>query len=262
MSNLVSSRSWVQIPAGACFYIENKLVIAKMEIFNFAIIAFFMGIKHAFDADHVLLVTNILSKSKKLKESLNISLSWGIGHMITAGIITTLIFYNVNSNPVRILLENIEVIIPVTLISIGIISLTVGIPVQHKHEHEHEDGSKHEHIHTHRIGGMLNRNISSHHTSFGVGIIHGLASNDELFIVLVLGLGLGSIGTLIGGIILFSLGVICGMISFSMMLFRSMNYFTRNIKLTIHYGLGIISIIYGLYLFEFEILTMLVNYLF
>ena len=59
-----------------------------MEIFSFAILAFLMGIKHAFDTDHVLVVSNFLSRSKRLNESLNISLSWGIGLMLTAGIIT------------------------------------------------------------------------------------------------------------------------------------------------------------------------------
>ena len=64
-----------------------------MELFSFAILAFIMGIKHAFDADHILIVSNFLSRAKRLDETLNISLSWGIGHMLTAGIITLIIFY-------------------------------------------------------------------------------------------------------------------------------------------------------------------------
>lgn len=220
-----------------------------MEAFNFVIIAFFMGIKHAFDADHILVVANILSKSKKLKESLNISLNWGIGHITTTGIMTILIFYNINSNPVRILLENFEVIIPTTLIVMGIISLTVGIPLQHKHQHEHKDGTKHEHIHAHRIGGLLSNKLSPHHTSFGVGIIHGLASNDELFIILVLGLGIGSITVLMSALLLFSLGVVLGMIVFSLILIQTVSSVTKNMKLILNYVIGFSSIIYGLYLF-------------
>ena len=49
-----------------------------MELFSFAILAFIMGIKHAFDADHILIVSNFLSRAKRLDETLNISLSWGI----------------------------------------------------------------------------------------------------------------------------------------------------------------------------------------
>ena len=220
-----------------------------MEIFSFAILAFIMGIKHAFDADHVLLVSNFLSRTKRLDESLNISLNWGVGHMLTAGIITLIIFYNVNSYPVVMLLENFEIIIASIMIAMGIISLTIGIPLQHKHEHNH-DGIKHEHVHTHRVGGFIKKDLKSHHASFGVGIIHGLASNDELFIVLILGLGIGSVTTLLGALFLFSTGVILGMMLFSILLLKSSNVLTKNFKLILNYGFGISAIIYGLYLFS------------
>ena len=220
-----------------------------MEIFSFAILAFIMGIKHAFDADHVLLVSNFLSRTKRLDESLNISLNWGVGHMLTAGIITLIIFYNVNSRPVVMLLENFEIIIASIMVVMGIISLTIGIPLQHKHEHNH-DGIKHEHVHTHRVGGFIIKDLKAHHASFGVGIIHGLASNDELFIVLILGLGIGSVTTLLGALFLFSTGVVLGMMLFSILLLKSSNVLTKNFKLILNYGFGISAIIYGLYLFS------------
>ena len=220
-----------------------------MEIFSFAILAFIMGIKHAFDADHVLLVSNFLSRTKRLDESLNISLNWGVGHMLTAGIITLIIFYNVNSRPVVMLLENFEIIIASIMVVMGIISLTIGIPLQHKHEHNH-DGNKHEHVHTHRVGGFIKKDLKAHHASFGVGIIHGLASNDELFIVLILGLGIGSVTTLLGALFLFSTGVVLGMMLFSILLLKSSNVLTKNFKLILNYGFGISAIIYGLYLFS------------
>ena len=220
-----------------------------MEIFSFAILAFIMGIKHAFDADHVLLVSNFLSRTKRLDESLNISLNWGVGHMLTAGIITLFIFYNVNSRPVVMLLEIFEIIIASIMVVMGIISLTIGIPLQHKHEHNH-DGIKHEHVHTHRVGGFIKKDLKAHHASFGVGIIHGLASNDELFIVLILGLGIGSVTTLLGALFLFSTGVVLGMMLFSILLLKSSNVLTKNFKLILNYGFGISAIIYGLYLFS------------
>ena len=232
-----------------------------MEIFSFAILAFIMGIKHAFDADHILVVSNFLSRSKRLDESLNISLNWGIGHMLTAGIITLIIFYNVNSLPVVMLLEYFEIIIALIMIVMGIISLTIGIPLQHKHEHNH-DGIKHEHVHTHRVGGFINKDLKSHHASFGVGIIHGLASNDELFIILILGLGIGSITTLLGALLLFSTGVVLGMTAFSILLLKFSGIFTKNFRLILNYGFGISAIIYGLYLFSINTNLEIVNYLF
>ncbi len=218
-----------------------------MEIFSFAVLAFLMGIKHAFDTDHVIVVSNFLSRSKRLNESLNISLSWGVGHMLTAGIITVIIFYNMNSFPVIMLLENFEIIIATIMIIMGIVSMTIGIPIQHKHEHNH-NGIKHEHTHTHRIGGFMNKDLKSHHASFGVGILHGLASNDELFIVLVLGLGIGSITVLLGALFLFSTGVVLGMIVFSVLVLRVSDSISNNFKWMLNYTFAISAIIYGLYL--------------
>ena len=218
-----------------------------MEIFSFAVLAFLMGIKHAFETDHVIVVSNFLSRSKRLNESLNISLSWGVGHMLTAGIITVIIFYNMNSFPVIMLLENFEIIIATIMIIMGIVSMTIGIPIQHKHEHNH-NGIKHEHTHTHRIGGFMNKDLKSHHASFGVGILHGLASNDELFIVLVLGLGIGSITVLLGALFLFSTGVVLGMIVFSVLVLRVSDSISNNFKWMLNYTFAISAIIYGLYL--------------
>jgi cadmium resistance protein CadD (predicted permease) len=48
-----------------------------------------------------------------------------------------------------------------------------------------------------------------------IGIIQGLASNDELFLVLVFTLGINDLSIVILGIIFFSLGVMTGMISWS-----------------------------------------------
>ena len=129
----------------------------------------------------------------------------------------------------------------------GIVSMTIGIPIQHKHEHNH-NGIKHEHTHTHRIGGFMNKDLKSHHASFGVGILHGLASNDELFIVLVLGLGIGSITVLLGALFLFSTGVVLGMIVFSVLVLRVSDSISNNFKWMLNYTFAISAIIYGLYL--------------
>ncbi len=231
-----------------------------MEIFSFAVLAFLMGIKHAFDTDHVIVVSNFLSRSKRLNESINISLSWGVGHMLTVGIITVIIFYNMNSFPVIMLLENFEIIIATIMIIMGIVSMTIGIPIQHKHEHNH-NGIKHEHTHTHRIGGFMNKDLKSHHASFGVGILHGLASNDELFIVLVLGLGIGSITVLLGALFLFSTGVVLGMIGFSVLVLRVSDSISNNFKWMLNYTFAISAIIYGLYLLYVNTNLEIIKYL-
>ena len=173
---------------------------------------------------------------------------------------TLIIFYNRNTIPVMMLLENFEIVIASIMIVMGIISLTSGIPLRHEHEHKH-DGIKHEHVHTHRVGGFINKDLKSHHASFGVGIIHGLASNDELFIILILGLGIGSITTLLGALFLFSTGVVLGMVIFSALLFRFSNIISKNFKLMLNYGFAISAIIYGLYLLSTNTSLTIIKYL-
>ena len=94
----------------------------------------------------------------------------------------------------------------------------------------------------------MNKDLKSHHASFGVGILHGLASNDELFIVLVLGLGIGSITVLLGALFLFSTGVVLGMIVFSVLVLRVSDSISNNFKWMLNYTFAISAIIYGLYL--------------
>ena len=54
---------------------------------------------------------------------------------------------------------------------------------------------------------------NSSHAILSIGIIQGLASNDELFLVLVMTLGINNLYIVIIGIVIFSLGVMIGMIS-------------------------------------------------
>ena len=107
----------------------------------------------------------------------------------------------------------------------------------------------------------MNKDLKSHHASFGVGIIHGLASNDELFIILILGLGIGSITTLLGALFLFSTGVVLGMVIFSALVFRFSNIISKNFKLMLNYGFAISAIIYGLYLLSTNTSLTIIKYL-
>ncbi len=44
---------------------------------------FLLGVKHALDADHIVAVTTIVSRSSSLLRSTLVGLSWGVGHTFT-----------------------------------------------------------------------------------------------------------------------------------------------------------------------------------
>ena len=81
---------------------------------------------------------------------------------------------------------------------------------------------------------------------FGIGIIHGLASNDELLILFTASLAVTSLGGLLVGLGLFSLGVVLGMIFFAVAFsFPLIKLNSDKIYKIISFGTGAAGIIYG-----------------
>src|SRR6266849_11210237 len=46
-------------------------------------IGFFLGMRHATDADHVIAVTTIVSRQRSIRQAALIGVLWGVGHTIT-----------------------------------------------------------------------------------------------------------------------------------------------------------------------------------
>jgi hypothetical protein len=127
--------------------------------------------------------------------------------MITAAIITVAIFFLVAQvESITSILSHLKLGVAIMLIVIGIIGILLEVPVVHEHYHSHLGGKIHSHTHIHRLGGLgeFARKLHLHHPLLGVGIIHGLASNDELFVLFVTGLGVGSLELLLRGVAVFT----------------------------------------------------------
>jgi len=215
----------------------------------FPLLALALGFKHAYDADHLVAVSNFLTRSKGIAETSKMSASWALGHMATAAIITVILFSVATAvGSITGILGQLELAVAFMLIGIGAVSIIFGTPVTHKHMHEHGD-SAHSHPHTHRYGvfGILGKKLHFHHQLFGVGIVHGLASNDELLAIFVAGLGVGSLQMLLGGVAVFTIGVMLGMTFFGIALtLPLLKYGIKRIQLAVNLVAGSLSIVYGL----------------
>ena len=228
-------------------------------MFEFILLALVLGIKHSFDPDHLLAVSNLLRKVKSLKNSVKMAIIWAAGHMITASLVT-LILISFKDSFLSFLLDKFEIIVALMLIALGFISLSNSRIVE-KHEHEH-NGKKHSHLHLH-----LKKDITNHDHihMFGIGIVHGLASNDELLILITISLGVSSVIYMLFGVAIFSLGVVIGMIIFTLVITypllkihsskldgigNSINL-ERSSRLTrlVNLFVGCISILYGVIMF-------------
>jgi high-affinity nickel-transport protein len=54
-----------------------------MTLLSFLFLGFFLGMRHATDADHVVAVTTIVSRERTVRNAALIGIVWGIGHTLT-----------------------------------------------------------------------------------------------------------------------------------------------------------------------------------
>jgi len=211
-------------------------------------LAFALGFKHSYDADHLVAVANFLMRSKGLKTVLSMSISWAIGHMLTASIIT-LILYFLLSEAITLSLSYFEIGVGLMLITIGIFSIAWETKYFHTHFHFHGEKG-HSHSHLHFIGQKLRRpfvkKLHLHPHLLGVGIIHGLASNDELFTIIVISLGVVTLSGLFLNLGIYSIGVVVGMVIFGIAVsYPVLRWGACKVRRTVNIALATFSIVYG-----------------
>lgn len=215
---------------------------------QFLFLALILGVKHSFDADHVVAVSNFLTRAKNLRHATRLGLSWALGHMLLAGTLTILLF-QLKGTALQSVLGKFEWLVAIMLVGIGIWSI-VRTTVGHAHLHRH-DGSLHTHWHQHEE----TEHAHEHKKLFGIGVIHGLASNDELLILLTASLGLATLPSILTGVAIFSIGVVIGMTLFSIIFAAAVNTTRRQrTRQVIDLALGSVSILYGMYM-----ITSLIN---
>ena len=81
---------------------------------------------------------------------------------------------------------------------------------------------------------------------FGIGIIQGLASNDELLMLFTASLAITSMGGLILALGMFSLGVVIGMVLFAAIFAYTMvKANSEKIYKLVSFGTGSMGMLYG-----------------
>ena len=229
------------------------------------VIAIILGIKHSFDVDHLVAVSGFLSNSPSTKRSVKLSISWALGHMVTATIITILLFV-FRETLLNEILNNMELLVAFMLIIIAILTLAWEFDIIHfhRHTHVHEESKepiKHSHLHIHLP------NLKDHESMVGIGFIHGLASNDELLILMTISLGISELWAILIGVVFFTTGVIMGMVAYGVIInYPNQKFGHRRVTRVVNVTIASMTLIYGFWLllgFEglniFEIITSLTS---
>lgn len=86
-------------------------------------LGFFLGMRHATDADHVIAIATIVSRQRNFRGSAAIGAAWGIGHTLTILVVGSAIILFGIAIPPRIGLA-MEFAVGVMLIVLGVLTLT------------------------------------------------------------------------------------------------------------------------------------------
>jgi len=152
-------------------------------------LGFFLGLKHATEADHLAAVSTIVAERKSLFSSAIIGGMWGLGHTISlfiAGILVLLLNFQISEKTERTL----EFFVGVMLVLLGLNVLRKIIKGGMLHFHSHEHG-EHAHVHPHiHEKGHEDEPHNHHGFSFNpravlIGMVHGLAGSAALMLLII-----------------------------------------------------------------------------
>jgi high-affinity nickel-transport protein len=239
------------------------------QLFAIAGLGFLLGMRHATDADHVIAVSTILTRSRRFLDSTVIGAIWGLGHTITVLVVGLLIigFNVVIPPPVGLAME---FAVAIMLILLGLLNLTGAMsriterltppaPLhghEHAHLHAHEGGGEphpHDHAHLHGHGsdpGLL--------ATLGwyqllrplvVGLVHGLAGSAAIALLVLA--GISDPGTALIYLVIFCVGVAAGMAILTTVIglpFLVSRTKSDRINRWLTVGSGVLSLAFGIYL--------------
>ena len=218
--------------------------------------SFLLGIKHSLDVDHVAAVSSLMLRCPKITHTVKMAIYCSLGHTLTAGILTVILFL-MKDVFFTSFLAGFELIIAIMLVLIGMITIileSIKKPQSHSHSHSHHfhffKRDHHHHsadLHPHNGTGLRIKN--NHFAILLIGVLQGLASNDEMLIILAFTLNLNNLFTVLVGIVLFSIGVTVGMIGWSSLInLPKIKGKQEKIMKWLNISIGIIAIVYGIYL--------------
>jgi len=107
----------------------------SLNIVSFLFLGFFLGMRHATDADHVVAIATIVSRERSVAGSALIGAAWGVGHTITVMAVGAAIIVFGVVIPPRLGLS-MEFAVGMMLILLGVLTLTgIGRAVGTTHAH-------------------------------------------------------------------------------------------------------------------------------
>jgi hypothetical protein len=185
------------------------------------VLGFAMGVRHAFEADHLAALATLATRSPGARSGLLQGAAWGLGHTLTLLVVGGTCLFAGAAVPER-WATRLELVVGFMLLGLGLDTLRRMRRAHiHAHVHEHGDGRAHWHVHRHQ--GVAHDGPEAHvHAhprgafpgrALAVGLVHGLAGSAALFLLTLQ--AVGSFWPGLAYIALFGLGSVLGMAGLS-----------------------------------------------
>jgi high-affinity nickel-transport protein len=190
---------------------------------------FFLGMRHATDPDHVVAVTTIVAREKRISMAALIGVLWGVGHTVTILLVGGAIILFGIVIPPRLGLT-MEFSVAMMLVALGALNLS----------------------------GILKRVASPAHTQnrygtaarpVAIGVVHGLAGSAAIALLVLA--AVHSAPAAIAYLAIFCVGTIAGMMLMTSALvlpiLATQHHFS-DINHWIARGTGVVSVLFGLFM--------------
>jgi cytochrome c biogenesis protein CcdA len=240
-------------------------------------LGFFLGMRHATDPDHVIAVTTIVSRYRKISHAALIGAFWGVGHTLTILLVGSGIILFGWVIPARVGLS-MEFSVGLMLILLGVLNLTGMLQwitntfspnsrmpgLTHSHPHSHGDYTHthpHQHdpeAHPHSAEQTPLGWFDSHFGRLGlyqvirplvVGLVHGLAGSAAVALLVLTTIRNPKWAVVY--LLVFGIGTIAGMMLITGAMVLPFAYADKRFS-RINRGLriasGLISLAFGLFL--------------
>lgn len=242
--------------------------------FSLLAVGFFLGMRHATDADHVIAISTIVSRQRSMRGAALIGALWGVGHTLTVTIVGGAIILFSIVIPPRAGLA-MELAVALMLVVLGFLNLT-GLKQQirdsvargptpfHAHTHAHGDYA-HTHVHghghaghghaedqtpqawlDHKLGGI---GLYQLVRPLAVGVVHGLAGSAAVALLVLMAIREPLWGMIY--LFLFGVGTIAGMMLITAAIAAPFAYSIGRLpRLNTHLRVasGLLSLGFGLFL--------------
>lgn len=162
-----------------------------MENYLPILFAAVIGFTHAFEVDHLLAVSSIVTRRDSVMQSVKDGIFWGLGHSSTILAIGVLMLI------ARVAIE--EKTFGWFEAAVGLMLVVLGI---HRLWKSWKQTRAHRHAHAHNV-------LHGHRLAYGVGLVHGLAGSGALILLVLQEMKSSSEG--LAYLLVFGVGSIAGM---------------------------------------------------